>query len=86
MVDVTSALTFALILPLFQLALFGFVLFQGIKFYHSIAFTVIELVETLGTALVEERQSYRRIIELIDQLEEHKKWQETKITQTSTQE
>lgn len=69
MVELTSALTFALILPMFQLAVFGLVLYHGIRFYHSLSFTVMTVLEHVSDALIDERTTYHKIREILERLE-----------------
>lgn len=87
LIDLTSALTFALILPIFQLVIFAFIVYHGIKFYHSLSFTVMSVLEELSDAIIEERTTYNRVKDLLDRIEKKEGiWQEVQITRTSIQE
>lgn len=71
--DPKDFIVFALLLPLFQLGLFSFIIYQGIKSLTSVLDRLTSLIDILGEALIEEKQTYRRIRELIGELENGRK-------------
>lgn len=63
---------FALLLPIMQLSVFAFIIYRLAHLYHRLAVGMIDLINVLGEAIVEEKQAYRRVQELIRELQEQK--------------
>ncbi len=61
---------FAILLPLIQLGVFCWIAFHAFKLIAKSHSDMAELVDKLGEAFIEDRQTYRLIGELIK--EEHK--------------
>lgn len=68
-IDGADLLFFALVLPLAQLALFAWIVVKGITNMTKVLENLSSLIDTLGEALVEEKQAYRRVRELIEELQ-----------------
>lgn len=58
---------FALIVPTIQLVAFALVAFWGLRLYRQILSDMTELVDKLGVAFIEDRQTYRMIGDLIQE-------------------
>jgi len=67
--DGTDVLFFALLLPIAQLGLFVFIVYKGVVLLATVLTNMTELINILGEALVEEKQAYRRVRELIERME-----------------
>ena len=62
---ITWLLIFALVLPVLQLIIFSVILYYGLKLYVKILGEMTGLIDKLGEAFIEDRQTYRMIGELV---------------------
>lgn len=58
---------FAIILPLVQLGVFCWIIYHGMRLITKSHSDMTELVDKLGEAFIEDRQTYRLIGELIQE-------------------